>query len=169
MVRNSKFNIQYSKPCLPAGRFGIRYVWVVLFVSIFIGSCKPEEDIVLRNIRDIVVDVTTEPMLSADAILYNPNKIRIKLRKIAIDVYVNGKKSGRVEQKPKLVIPAQAEFTVPLEVKLNMKELGLVDTIFGIIGGKKMKVEYKGSISVTYKGLPIRIPVNYQSEVRIRL
>ena len=141
----------------------------LLLLLLLVGSCRPKEDIVLRNIRDIVVDVNTEPVLKAQAILYNPNNIRIKLRKIAIDVYVNGKKSGRVDQEPKMVIPAEAEFTIPLEVKLNMKELGLLDTIFGIIGGKKLKVEYKGSISVTYKGLPIRIPVNYQSEVRIKM
>lgn len=140
-----------------------------LSLLLLISSCKPKEDIVLRNVRDIVVDVTTEPTLKAQAILYNPNNIKIKLRKIAIDVYVDGKKSGRIDQEPKLMIPAEAEFKVPLEVKLNMKELGLLDTIFGMIGGKKLKVEYKGTISVTYKGLPIRIPVNHQSEVRFKL
>ena len=140
-----------------------------LLVSVFISSCRPKEDIVLRNVRDIVVDATTEPTLKAQAILYNPNNIKIKLRKIKIDVYIDGKKSGTVDQEPKLIIPAAAEFKVPLEVKLNMKELGLLDAIFGIIGGKKMKVRYKGSISVTYKGLPIRIPVDYESEVRLKL
>ena len=155
MVRDSKLHIQY---------------WALGFSLVFlIGSCKPKEDIVLRGVRDIIVDANTEPTLKANAILYNPNNIKIKLRKIAIDVYVNGKKSGVVDQEPKMIIPAAAEFTVPLEVKLNMKELGLFDTIFGMIGGKKMKVRYKGSISVTYKGLPIRIPVDYESEVRFKL
>jgi LEA14-like dessication related protein len=155
MVRDSKFHIKY---------------WVLGFSLVFlIGSCKPKEDIVLRGVRDIIVDANTEPTLKANAILYNPNNIKIKLRKISIDVYVNGKKSGVVDQEPRMVIPAAAEFTVPLEVKLNMKELGLFDTIFGMIGGKKMKVQYKGSISVTYKGLPIRVPVDYESEVRFKL
>ncbi len=158
----SKFNIRHSI-------FAIRYLAFGLSMAFVAASCKPKEDIVLRNVRDIVVDVTTEPTLKAQAILYNPNNIKIKLRKIAIDVYVDGRKSGRVDQEPKMIIPAAAEFKVPLEVKLNMKELGLLDTIFGIIGGKKLKVRYKGSISVTYKGLPIRIPVDYESEVRIKL
>jgi len=162
MVRDSKFVIRNSK-------IGIKHWALGLSLILLISSCKPKEDIVLRNVRDIVVDVNTEPTLKAQAILYNPNDIKIKLRKIAIDVYVNGKKSGRIDQKLKLIIPAEAEFKVPLEVKLNMKELGLFDTIFGMIGGKKLKVEYKGSISVTYKGLPIRIPVNHQSEVRFGL
>ncbi|HEU5291523.1 MAG TPA: LEA type 2 family protein [Cyclobacteriaceae bacterium] len=161
--------VQYSNFIIRHSSLVIRHLALGLFVVFAFSSCKPKEDIVFRNVRDITVDVTTEPMLKAKAVLYNPNNVKIKLRKIVIDVYVDGKKTGIVDQKPKMVIPATAEFTVPLEVKLNMKELGLLDTIFSVIGGKKMKVRYKGSISVTYKGLPIRIPVDYESEVRIRL
>jgi len=149
-------------------RFGNWFVIFGIALIILSGSCKPKEDVVLRNIRDIVVDADTEPTLRAQAILYNPNNIRMKLRKIDIDVYVDGKKSARIDQEHKLAIPAQAEFTVPLEVKLNLKELGLLDTIFGMIGGKKMKVQYKGSIRITYKGIPVKVPVDYTSEVRIR-
>jgi LEA14-like dessication related protein len=161
MVSGSKFNFHLF-------RSGNRYLLIGIVLVMVIGSCKPKEDVVLRNIRDIVVDADTEPLLRAQAVLYNPNNIRMKLRKINIDVYVDGKKSGRIDQENKLTIPAQAEFTVPLEVKLNLKELGLLDTLFGMIGGKKMKVQYKGSISITYKGIPIKIPIDYTSEVRIR-
>jgi LEA14-like dessication related protein len=162
MVSNSTLNIRHST-------FAIRYFAAAACLALAVTSCKPKEDIVLRNVRDIIVDATTEPMLKANAVLYNPNNVKIKLRKVKVDVYVNGKKSGTVDQEPKMMIPAAAEFTVPLEVKLNMKELGLLDTIFGMLGGKKLKVRYKGSISVTYKGLPIRIPVDYESEVKIRM
>lgn len=139
-----------------------------LLMTLLIASCAPKEDIVLRNVRDIVVDATTEPMLKANAILYNPNNVRIKLRSAKIDVYVEGKKSGEIDQEFKMMIPSKAEFTVPLEVKLNMKELGLFDTLFGMIGGKKLKVEYKGSIKVNYKGIPVRVPVDYKSDVRLK-
>lgn len=160
MIQHSKFNIQHSI-------LGRRLAWAVLLL-IFMGACKPKEEIVLRNVRDIVIDANTEPLLRAQAILYNPNNIRIKLRSAEIDVYVNGKKAGRIDQELKMMIPAAAEFTVPLEVKLNMKELGLMDTIMGMLGGKKLKVEYKGSIRLTYKGVPIRVPINHESEVRIK-
>jgi LEA14-like dessication related protein len=147
-------------------KFKIWYLFIVLLL--LAGACKPKEEIVLRNVRDIVIDANTEPTLRAQAILYNPNNIRIKLRSAEIDVYVNGKKSGRIDQELKMMIPAEAEFSVPLEVKLNMKELGLMDTIMGMLGGKKLKVEYKGSIRINYKGVPIRIPVNHESEVKIK-
>jgi LEA14-like dessication related protein len=135
---------------------------------VLLNSCGPKENIEFRYVKDVIVDANTEPLLKGKAVLYNPNKQRMKLRKINVDVYVNGKKAARVDQEPSLLIPSQAEFTVPLEVKLNMKELGFMDTLVGMLGGKKMKIRYKGTISITYKGVPVRVPVDYESEVNFR-
>ena len=129
---------------------------------------KPDQDIVLRDIRDVVVDATSEPMLKANAIFYNPNNMRGRIRKIDVEIFVNGKKAASVDQSLKTSIPAQAEFTVPLEVKLAIKELGVMDTIFGMIGGKTFKVHYKGSLKLSYRGVPISVPVDYEDEVKLR-
>src|SRR5690606_32901102 len=103
-----------------------------------------KEQIVLRDIKDVVVDATSEPTLKANAVLYNPNKVRGKLKKIDVEIFVNGKKAATVDQSFNTAIPAQAEFTVPLNVKLAMKELGFVDTLLGMVGGKKLEIHYKG-------------------------
>ena len=133
---------------------------LLLFAIVWIMAtgCGPKEDIEFKYVKDVIVDANTEPMLRGNAVLYNPNRQRMKLRKINVDVYVNDKKTARVDQEPSLLIPSQSEFTVPLEVKLNMKELG----------GKKMKIRYKGTISITYKGIPVRVPVDYESTVNFR-
>lgn len=143
---------------------------LLLFAIVWIVAtgCGPKEDIEFKYIKDVIVDANTEPMLRGNAVLYNPNRQRMKLRKINVDVYVNDKKTARVDQEPSLLIPSQSEFTVPLEVKLNMKELGFADTLFGMLGGKKMKIRYKGTISITYKGIPVRVPVDYESTVNFR-
>jgi LEA14-like dessication related protein len=133
-----------------------------------ISACGPKENIEFKYVKDVIVDANTEPLLKGNAVLYNPNKQRMKLRKINVDVYVNDKKTARIDQEPSLLIPAEAEFTIPLEVKLNMKELGFMDTLFGVLGGKKMKIRYKGTISITYKGIPVRVPVDYESSVNFR-
>src|SRR6187549_2823111 len=150
--------------------FGRRVIGfsVFLFLSTLLTGCGPKEKIVLRQIRDVVVDGTTDPMLKAQAIFYNPNNMKMKLKRINVDVFVNGKKVANVNQKLKTLIPAKGEFTIPLEVKLAMKELGLMDTILGFLGGKKFNVEYKGSIRINYNGLPIRVPVHYKDEIRVR-
>jgi LEA14-like dessication related protein len=132
-------------------------------------SCqKPDQDIVLRNIRDVVVDANTDPVLRANAIFFNPNNVKGRLKKIKVDIYVNGKKAGHVDQDLKTKIPSQSEFTVPLEVNLAIKELGFMDTVLGLLGGKKFEVRYEGFLKLTYHGFPIKVPVNYKDEVRIR-
>jgi len=142
---------------------------VLFIIALFLfSSCKPEEDVVLRQIRDVVVDANTEPMLKANAIFYNPNNMRGKLKRINVEIFVNGKKAATVNQKLKTAIPAKNEFAVPLEVKLSMKELGFMDTLLGVIGGKTFEVRYEGYLKLTYRGIPIKVPVNYKDEVRIR-
>ena len=94
--------------------------------------------------------------------------MRGRLKKIDVDVFVNGKKAASVKQQLKTVIPSKGEFSVPIEVKLNIKELGFMDTLLGVIGGKKFEVRYEGTLKLSYHGFPINVPVNYTDNVRIR-
>ena len=139
-----------------------------LFVMVLVGCKRPKEDIVLRQIKDVVVDASTDPMLKANAIFYNPNSMRGKLKKIKVDIFLNGKKAASVDQELKTSIPAKGEFTVPIEVKLAIKELGFMDTLLGMIGGKTFEVRYEGALKLSYHGVPINVPVNYKDEIRIR-
>jgi LEA14-like dessication related protein len=141
----------------------------LLFSMLLLISCqRPKEEIVLRQIKDVVVDATSEPLLKANAIFFNPNDVRGKLKRINVDIFVNGKKAASVNQELKTLIPANAEFTVPLEVKLAIKELGFMDTLLGVIGGKTFEVRYEGFLKLTYHGFPLNVPVRYKDDVRIR-
>lgn len=144
-------------------------VYLALLLAVLTSGCsRPKEDIVLRQIKDVVVDATSEPMLKANAIFYNPNSMRGRLKRINVDIFVDGKKAASVNQELKTVIPSNDEFSVPIEVKLAMKELGFMDTVLGMIGGKKFEVRYEGSLKLSYHGVPINVPVKYKDEVRIR-
>lgn len=140
----------------------------MVFAFLFLSGCGPKEQVVLKQIKDVVVDGTTEPKLKAQAIFYNPNNMKMKLKRINVDIYVNGKKAAVVNQNLKTVIPAKDNFTIPLEVTLAMKEIGIVDTLLGMIGGKKFQVQYKGYLRLSYHGIPVRVPVDYKDEIRVK-
>ncbi len=144
--------------------------WISIFtLSLSLAACHGDyEEIKLRQIRDVVVDANTDPLLKANAIFFNPNNKQGKLKHVNVDIYINGKKAGKIDQKMKTVIPAKAEFTVPIEVQLSIKELGFFDTLLGVLGGKKFDVRYEGSLRLTYHGIPFKVPVNYKDEVRIK-
>ena len=155
--------------CQTAKRRKTVALFVLVLSMIVVTACqRPEEEIVLRQIRDVLVDASTEPMLKANAVFFNPNNMRGKLKKINVEIFVNGKKSATINQHLKTVIPANDEFVVPLEVKLSMKELGFMDTLLGVIGGKKFEVRYEGVLKLNYRGIPISVPVNYKDEIRVR-
>lgn len=108
-----------------------------------------------------------DPILKGEARFYNPNQIRMKVKEIKLDVFLDGKKSAVIDQKLKSVIKSKAEFTLPLEFKIALKEIGLMDALRGIFGGKKYELHYVGHIKVTVRGFPFRIPVDYKKEVRL--
>src|SRR4051812_13279393 len=95
-----------------------------LITALLTGCSGDYEKVELRQIRDVVVDANTDPRLKANAIFFNPNNKQGRLKRINVDIYINGKKAGKIDQKLKTIIPAKGEFTVPIEVQLAIKELG---------------------------------------------
>jgi len=146
------------------------YSHLILIPFVFLASCVPKEQVVLRGIENVELapGKGTDPLLKADARFYNPNQLRMKVKEIQLDVFVDGKKSARIDQKLKSVIKSKAEFTLPLEVQLSLKEIGLVDALLGLFGGKRYQLRYVGHIKVSVKGFPVKIPVDYTKEVKLR-
>jgi LEA14-like dessication related protein len=140
---------------------------VLLIFFSFSGCHRPTEEIVLQQVKDVVADASSDPMLKAVAVFYNPNATRGRLKHIDIEIFVNGKKAGTVKKDYKIAIPAKGEFSVPLEVKLNIKEFGVLNTLLGMIGGKKLDIHYKGKLKLSYHGIPFKVPVDYKSDIRL--
>ena len=140
----------------------------LFLVALLLSSCATYEAVELRQIKSVVADVSDHPMLKAEALFYNPNKQQGKLKSIHVDVYVEGKKAATIDQRLKIKVPAKGEFSVPLEIKLNLKEQGLMNTVLSVLGAKKMKMHYKGYVVVGYHGLPVRVAVDHEESVRIK-
>ena len=133
-------------------------------------SCVPNEEVVLRAIKNEKLETTDngDQILNADAIFYNPNNVRMKLKEINIEVFVNGKKAAQSDQKVNSLIKAKSEFTVPLEIKLSLKELGLLDTILSFLGGKKHEIQFKGHLRVKVNGFTFKIPVDHTEKLSLK-
>lgn len=141
----------------------------VLGIVLLTSCTKPEDEPKFLGIDNIEVTKVTgkEVLLNADARFLNPNKVKIKLKKVDIDIELEGKTIGHIDQDFKLKIPANAEFTVPLNATFNIRELGLLNGIISILGGKKIKVKYKGFIKASVHGYTSTVPVEFYDEVRI--
>ena len=133
------------------------------------AACKaPKENIVLRgiSIKSVEPEADGNSLLKADAIFFNPNSGRIRLKEIVIDVMLDGKKAANVDQQLNSLITGNSEFTVPLEIHLNLKEIGLMDTILSLFGGKKYGIQYVGKIKASVRGFPVSFPVDFRDELK---
>lgn len=135
----------------------------MVFVLV-VGSCVPKEQVVLRSVAIKEVNPGSEgnPILKADAIFYNPNSSRMRLKRIKIDVMIDETKTARIDHQADALIKANSEFTVPLEVQLDLKEIGLLNTIVNLFGGKTYEIHFVGYLKVNVNGFPVKIPVDYK-------
>lgn len=147
-----------------------KWVYVVL-LGMAIAGCKgpeyPPEFRSVENLRLAEVNGNTAK-LKGDAVFYNPNDEKMTLRAVDVDIWIEDKEIGKVTQNEKIKIPASEEFTVPLDAEVRIEDMGIVSTLLNVLGGRKMKVRYEGHIKATMRGLPIKVPVEYDGEVRLR-
>lgn len=148
----------------------LKFLSSFVFVLILHSSCtRLEQEPEFRRIDNLAVAKSSgsDVMLKGDAIFYNPNKVMVKLKKINIDVEFGGKSIGAINQALNTKIPAQAEFTVPLEASFDISSVGLLSGLLSIFGGKKVEVHYKGTIQVSVYGIPTTVPVDYTEELKL--
>ena len=143
---------------------------LIFLLLLLITACVPKEEVVLRNIKDVVVDASKDgnARLTAHAIFYNPNPVRMKLKEINVEVMVEGKKSAHTKQRFDSLIPAEGEFSIPLEVQLSLKDIGLLDTLLGLFGGKKYQIHYQGYVRVKVHGITLKVPIAYNDEIKLK-
>jgi len=135
------------------------------------SSCVPKNSVELRDVQNLRVDQTDleNALLDGEAIFYNPNSTRLRLKEIDVEVFIDGKKSAYVKQKLNALARGKSEFTVPIQVQLSLKELGLMNAIMNLLGGKKYEVQYKGHLKIKVNGIPLRVPIDHKEDFKLRL
>lgn len=140
----------------------------MLGVILLVAGCAPKEPVVLREVQ--IIQVTPgkngNPILKANAIFHNPNSGSMKVKQINLEIMLDNKQVAVIDQQMDSMIKGKADFTLPLEVQLQLKDVGLLDTILSLFGGKKYEVQFVGNLKVRVGGFPVRIPVNYKDQIK---
>ena len=134
-------------------------------------SCKFEQDIVFREIDNVVVQniVDGKVNLTADAEFFNPNDISGKLKAINLVISLEDRELARITQTNSFKIEKESNFTIPIEVQFSMEEVqsSLLSNILNIVRGNKIRLHFKGDIKVSTWGVTQKVPVDYYQEVKL--
>jgi len=144
---------------------------VMMLCCLTLLACVPKEEIVFKGVSDIAVDLsnTGKPILKANGYFFNPNKVKMKLKEVDVDVFVDGTKSATVKHELDVAIAGKSDFSVPIVAELVLKQNSFFDAVVGLLGGKKYEVVFKGYIRVRVHGITIKIPVSQKQELKLNI
>ncbi len=144
---------------------------VLMVLVVIVIGCAPKEQIRFRSVRNMVLEATLDgvPLLHGEAVFYNPNRLKMKLKEVKIEVFIDDEKSAETDKKYDLKIPAYDEFTIPIELRLTMRKEGLLGAVFNLLQGKKYTVHYLGHIRVHVHGVTVKIPIDYTDQLKVKI
>ena len=135
---------------------------LAFLILIYATSCQAPKDLVYRDFKNLKVEkmgfaVTT---LKVDLVYYNPNNFGLQLKYTDLDIYVNNNYLGHSSQDYQITIPRLSEFTMPLAIEVDMKNL--LKNAFPTLLGKEVLVKVTGTVKLGKANVFKTFPVNYE-------
>lgn len=145
----------------------------IIIIAIWCWSCETPEAPEFRRVENIQIDILGEngARIEGDAVFFNPNTTRVKIKNVNLDVEVEDKKVASMDREYDIKVQGLKEFTVPLDVTVSLKELNmdLMNTALMLFGGEKKKVRYTGEVKINVYGFNYEVPIDYEDEIKIKL
>jgi LEA14-like dessication related protein len=138
-----------------------------------LSSCDKPESPQFKYLENVVVELESlsSANLHAEAVLYNPNKNTITIKSADINILVDDKTIAVLEQDFNIKAAGNMEFTIPLDVKIKLKDLNLnsIGAALGLIGAGGQEIHYLGKIRVKAYGVPFSVKVDYRDNINLMI
>ena len=150
--------------------------FTILLLILLTTSCavkKKPEFIKIDGIELVGANSRTLT-LKAEALFNNPNVVGGRLNTEGVNVFVNDMLMGVVSAE-EFKVPAKNSFKVPLQIKINTKDLlskdpnGFLSGLLNSVLNKNLKVTYKGVIQFKALGFSYKYPIDKTETVKIKL
>ncbi len=142
-------------------------------VLVGLSSCQKPESPQFKYLDNVVVELESlsSANLHAEAVLHNPNKNTITIKSADIDIIVDEKVIAVLEQDFDIKANGEQDFTIPLDVKIKLKDLNLntIGTALGLIGESGQEIHYLGKIKVKAYGVPFSVKVDYKDNINLKI
>lgn len=138
------------------------YSTLVLAIVFFTTSCQAPKELVYRDFKNLKVEKVgfAATTLKVDLIYYNPNNFGLQLKYTDLDIYVDNNYLGHSSQDYQITIPKLAEFTMPLAVEVDMKNL--LKNALPTLLGKEVLVKITGTVKLGKANVFKTFPVSYE-------
>ncbi len=142
------------------------YPILLLCFTFFASSCQAPKELEYRDFKNLKVEKLGfgASSLKLDVIYYNPNNFGLQLKYTDLDIFIDGNYLGHSSQDYQISIQRLSEFTLPLQINLDMQNL--LKNALPTFLGKEVTVKITGKVKLGKANVYKTFPVNYEGRQR---
>jgi LEA14-like dessication related protein len=143
----------------------LHFAGLVLLVPVVMAGCSKPEPAEYFGFQNLQVSqvINGKTDLSATVKLFNPNPYSLKLKRLEVDIAVNGQHSGHSLIDSTILIPAKDTFYVPVTFQLDLK--GLFSNALQMLMGQRIAtVDLDGRVKIKRGMFTFNRPFHYEGK-----
>lgn len=145
----------------------IRFYPLSIITALFLmTSCRAPKDLVYRDFKNLSIEKLgfAASLIKLDLVCYNPNNFSLLLKNTDLDISIDNNFLGHTAQDYQVTIPKRNEFTLPVQIELDMKNM-LKNALIAF-SGKEVLLKVTGKVKVGKANVFKSFPVNYEGKQR---
>lgn len=137
---------------------------IILILTNLLTSCSTPKELEYRDFKNLTIEKIgfSSSAIKMDLIYYNPNNFGLELNRMDLDVFINNNYLGKTSQEYQISIPRREEFSIPIKIDVDMKNLfknGLTTFL-----NDEVTIKVTGTLRVGKLNVFKNFPVNYEGK-----
>lgn len=151
----------------------MKYILSVLTLLICLSGCQQPDEPSVRSVTNVDIKTVNKDLinLTADMVIHNPNAFALQLSQADLKAYVDDVEIATIIQQYDTEMPAQSDFNMPIDVKMDLKKLygdepiAAIGKALQVMADRKLDVRFKGIIKAGSASVKLTIPVDQVEQV----
>lgn len=132
-------------------------------------SCSSPKELEYRDFKNFTIDKLgfSATSIKMDLIYYNPNNFGLQLKSTELDIFLDNNYLGHSVQEELVNIPRREEFSIPVKIDVDMKNL--LRNGMATLLSSEVLVKVTGIVKVGKANLFKSLPVNYEGKQKFTI
>lgn len=128
------------------------------------SSCRAPKDLEYKDFKNFKIENLgfASSTVKLELLYFNPNGFGLQLKRTELDIFVNDSYLGHSVQEYQVNIPRRGDFTLPVQMDVEMKNL--FKNLFSSLLNKEVMVKVTGTITLGKLNVFKTFPVNYEGK-----
>lgn len=142
---------------------------IFLILTNLLNSCSVPKELEYRDFKNLTIEKMgfSSSGIKMDLIYYNPNNFGLELNRMDLDIFINNNYLGETSQDYQISIPRREEFSIPIKIDVDMKNL--LKNGFTTFLNSEVTIKVTGTIKVGKLNVFKSFPVNYEGKQQFTL